>query len=64
MSPNIVAIHAVPMRRPATFSSLRARDEDDRGGRAGVHCAACNLRDVCLPGGLEDERLDAFSSVV
>ena len=60
---NVVSIHAAPMRRSSTSSSMRARrDADGNGQRA--RCSACHLRELCLPGGLDEQRMDAFSDMV
>ena len=58
-----ISIHAAPIRRSATVSSLRAKRDGD-AGRQGVRCSACNLRDLCLPCGLAPERVDEFSDMV
>jgi len=58
-----IAINASPMRRSSTSSSMRARRDDD-GTRQRARCSACNLRELCLPCGLDEERIDAFSDMV
>ena len=58
-----VTVHAIPMRRSGSASATRAHCEAD-AARKRVKCSACNLRDVCLPGGLEEDQLDAFSDTV
>jgi len=48
-----IAINASPMRRSSTSSSMRARRDDD-GTRQRARCSACNLRELCLPCGLDE----------
>jgi CRP/FNR family transcriptional regulator, anaerobic regulatory protein len=58
-----ITLHATPMRRSASATGTRARrDEDAVQNR--VKCSACNLRDICLPGGLEEDQVAAFSDTV
>ena len=58
-----ITLHAAPLRRATSAAKTRARTEDD-ANRNRVRCAACNLRDLCLPGGLGEEQLAAFSDTV
>ena len=58
-----ITIHAAPMRRSATASSMRARRDEDAARRS-ARCSACNLRDICLPGGLDEKGMDEFSDMV
>jgi len=58
-----ISIHAAPMRRSPTSSSMRARRDED-GSRQRARCSACNLRELCLPGGLDADAMDAFSDMV
>jgi CRP/FNR family transcriptional regulator len=58
-----VTVHAIPMRRSASATGTRARRDED-AARNRVKCSACNLRDICLPGGLAEDQLAAFSDTV
>ena len=58
-----ITIHAAPIRRSATASSMRARRDEDAARRS-ARCSACNLRDICLPGGLDEKGMDEFSDMV
>ncbi|MBC8022155.1 MAG: hypothetical protein H7Y14_03500, partial [Burkholderiales bacterium] len=55
-----IAIHAAPPRRCATAPSLRAKLDGD-AAPSRTSCSACNLRELCLPRGLEGEQMAAFS---
>ncbi|MBC8022939.1 MAG: helix-turn-helix domain-containing protein [Burkholderiales bacterium] len=50
----------MPPRRCAAPPSLRAKRDDD-GATDRTRCSACNLRELCLPFGLEGEQMAAFS---
>lgn len=63
MHVSTVTIHAIPMRRSASATGTRARRDED-AARNRVKCSACNLRDICLPGGLEEDQVAAFSDTV
>ncbi len=58
----MIAIHAAPIRRSASASSLRAKRDDD-GATSRTRCSTCNLRELCLPSGLEGAQMDAFSDI-
>jgi len=55
-----ITLQAAPLRRATSASKTRSRAEED-AERNRVRCAACNLRDLCLPSGIEDEDMAAFS---
>jgi len=54
-----VTLHAAPVRRSNGHAG-HARSDDD-ASRNPMRCSACNLRDLCLPGGLAAEGAPAFS---
>jgi CRP/FNR family transcriptional regulator len=58
-----ITIHAAPLRRATSAAKTRART-DDEASRSRVRCAACNLRELCLPGGLGADQVEAFSDAV
>ena len=59
----IVTFHASPTRRSGSASSIRVR-RDAETARERVRCSSCNLRDVCLPSGLADDDIEAFSDTI
>jgi CRP/FNR family transcriptional regulator len=59
----IVSVHASPIRRSGSASSTRARREPD-AARQRVRCSSCNLRDVCLPSGLDADDIETFSDTI
>jgi len=58
-----ITLHAQPLRRATSAAKTRARAEED-ANRSRVRCSACNLRDLCLPGGLAEDQMAAFSDTV
>ena len=57
-----IAINAAPLRR-ATNSSLRAKRDED-AARQRARCSACNLRDLCIPCGLDGTDMELISDSV
>ncbi len=58
-----ITLHAEPLRRATSASKSRARCDDD-ATRNRVRCSSCNLRDLCLPSGLDPDKVSAFSDAV
>ena len=63
MQTTIVTLQAHPMRRASSASGTRAKRDED-AARNRVRCSACNLRDICLPSGLDEDHMAAFSDTV
>jgi CRP/FNR family transcriptional regulator, anaerobic regulatory protein len=58
-----IAIHALPPRRSSRASSIRAKRDED-AARNRTRCSTCNLRELCLPCGLDDANVEVFSDMV
>jgi CRP/FNR family transcriptional regulator, anaerobic regulatory protein len=58
-----IAVNFSPLRRATSAAATRAKRDDD-ANRQRVRCSTCNLRELCLPCGLDEERMDAFSDMV
>jgi len=58
-----ITLHAAPLRRATSASGIRAK-RDEEAARNRVRCSACNLRDICLPSGLGEDDMAAFSETV
>jgi CRP/FNR family transcriptional regulator len=58
-----IAVNFAPLRRATSAATTRAKRDDD-AARQRVRCSACNLRDLCLPCGLEPDQIEAFSDAV
>ena len=56
-----ITLHAAPLRRATSAAKTRARTDDGAGRN---RCRTCNLRELCLPGGLVQDQVDAFSDTV
>jgi CRP/FNR family transcriptional regulator len=50
-----ITVHAAPLRRATSAAKTRARPDDD-ADHIRARCSACNLRDLCLPGGLGEDQ--------
>jgi CRP/FNR family transcriptional regulator len=57
-----ITLHAAPLRRATSAAKTRARGDDDEHNRA--RCSTCNMHDLCLPGGLTEDQMVAFSDTV
>ena len=57
-----ITVHAAPLRRATSAAKTRARSDGDERNRA--RCSTCNMRDLCLPGGLTEDQMTAFSDTV
>jgi hypothetical protein len=58
-----ITVHAAPLRRATSAAKTRARSADD-AERNRTRCSSCNMRDLCLPGGLAEDQMAAFSDTV
>ena len=58
-----IAVNFAPIRRATSAATTRAKRDDD-ASRQRTRCSACNLRDLCLPCGLNGEQIEAFSDTV
>src|SRR6185295_6345132 len=56
-----ITLHAAPLRRATSAAKTRARADDGAGRN---RCRTCNLRELCLPGGIVQDEVDAFSATV
>ena len=57
-----ITLHAAPLRRATSAAKTRARSDGDERNRA--RCSTCNMRELCLPGGLTEDQMTAFSDTV
>jgi CRP/FNR family transcriptional regulator len=58
-----VTVHAAPLRRATSAAKTRGR-ADDGADHNRARCSTCNMRDLCLPGGLPEDQVAAFSDTV
>ncbi|MBC8021532.1 MAG: helix-turn-helix domain-containing protein [Burkholderiales bacterium] len=64
MSTPAIALKVPALRRTAAASANPARREGGSIGPAKAQCSACNLRELCLPCGLNAADMAAFSDAI